>query len=113
MPLEIFLADEGLRAALEELSEHAPRLVTRALPDGRFPGEVESAAYFAAVEALRLAEREVTVDAVVENDRLRMEIGAGMPLDEAMTRIRDRVGAVGGAVAARDGTLSLEMPCAS
>ena len=32
------LADEGLRAALDELSEHAPRLVPRALPAGRFPG---------------------------------------------------------------------------
>ena len=42
------LADEGLRAALEELSEHAPRFVPRAVPAGRFPGEVESAAYFAA-----------------------------------------------------------------
>ena len=71
------LADEGLRAALEELSEHTPRLVSRALPAGRFPGEVESAAYFAAVESLRLAENEVTVDAVAENGRLRLVIGAG------------------------------------
>ena len=107
------LADEGLRAALEELSEQTPRLIARGLPDGRFPGEVESAAYFAAVEALRLAEREVTVDAVVENDYLRIMIGAAMPLDEAITQIRDRVGAVGGTVAARDGELRLEMLCAS
>ena len=107
------LADEGLRAALEELSEHTPRLVARALPDGRFPGDVESAAYFAAVEALRLAEREVTVDAVVENDYLRVMIGAGMPVDAAITQIRDRVGAVGGTVVARDGELLLEMPCVS
>ena len=55
------LADEGLRAALDKLSEHTPRLVPRALPAGRFASEVESAAYFAAVEALRLTEREVTV----------------------------------------------------
>jgi signal transduction histidine kinase len=107
------LADEGLRAALEELSEHTPRLITRALPGGRFPGDVESAAYFAAAEALRLTEREVTVDAVVENDDLRVVIGAGMPLDEAITQIRDRVGAAGGTVVARDGELWLEMPCAS
>ena len=31
------LADEGLRAALEELSEHAPRLVARALPGWPLP----------------------------------------------------------------------------
>jgi signal transduction histidine kinase len=107
------LADEGLRAALEELSEHAPRLVPRTLPAGRFPGDVESAAYYAAVEALRLAEREVIVDAVVENGRLRLVIGAATALDEAMVQIRDRVGAVGGTVALRDGELRLEMPCAS
>ena len=107
------LADEGLRAALDELSEHAPRLVPRALPAGRFPGEVESAAYFATVEALRLAEHEVTVDAVAENGHLRLVIGARTPLDAAMLQIRDRVGAVGGTVAARDGELRLEMPCAS
>jgi signal transduction histidine kinase len=107
------LADEGLRAALEELSEHTPRLVPRALPAGRFTGEVESAAYFAALEALRLAEREVTVDAVVENGHLRVVIGAGTALDGAMIQIRDRVGAAGGTVTAVDGALRLEMPCAS
>ena len=107
------LADEGLRAALEELSEQTPRFIARGLPDGRFPDEVESAAYFAAVEALRLAESEVTVDAVVENDRLRMVIGTCTPLDGAMTQIQDRVGAAGGTVAARDGELCLEMPCVS
>jgi len=107
------LADEGLRAALEELSEHTPQLVPRALPAGRFAGEVESAAYFAAVESLRLADHEVTVDAVVENGHLRVVIGAGTVLDGAMIQIRDRVGAAGGTVAARDGELRLEMPCAS
>jgi len=107
------LADEGLRAAFEELSEHIPRLVPRALPAGRFGSDVESAAYFAVVEALRLAEREVTVDAVAENGHLRVVIGAGTALDGAMIQIRDRVGAAGGTVAARDRELRLEMPCAS
>jgi signal transduction histidine kinase len=107
------LADEGLRAALEELSEQTPRLVPRALPAGRFPDDVESAAYFATVESLRLAEREVTVDAVAENGRLQLVIAAGTALDAAITQIGDRVGAVGGTVAVRDGELRLEMPCAS
>ena len=107
------LADEGLRAALDELSEHTPRLVPRALPCGRFPDDVESAAYFAAVEALRLTKHEVTVDAVAENGRLRLAIGAPTPLDAAILQIQDRVGAVGGTVAARDGELRLEMPCGS
>jgi signal transduction histidine kinase len=107
------LAEEGLAAALLELSEHAPRLVPRALPGGRFPGEVESAAYFATVESLRLTESDVIVDAVAEDGHLRLEIDAGDPITGAMQQIRDRVGAVGGTAAVRDGKLRVEMPCAS
>ena len=107
------LADEGLRAALDELSEDTPRLVPRSLPDGRFPASVESAAYFAAVESLRLTERDVTVDGVSENGCLRLRIDTGTTLDGAMTQIKDRVGAVGGTVAVADGELLLEMPCES
>ena len=107
------LADEGLRAALDELSEDTPRLVPRSLPDGRFPASVESAAYFAAVESLRLTERDVTVDGVSENGCLRLRIDTGTTLDGAMTQIKARVGAVGGTVAVADGELLLEMPCES
>ena len=107
------LADEGLRAALDELSEHAPRFMPRSVPAGRFPGEVESAAYFAALESLRLAERGVTMDAVVENGSLRLVIDTGTALDAALMQIRDRVGAVGGTMTVQDGELRLEMPCGS
>jgi signal transduction histidine kinase len=107
------LADEGLRAALDELSEHTPRLVPRSLPEGRFPESVESAAYFAAVESLRLTERDVTVHGIAEDGRLRLMIGTGTTLDGALTQIRDRVGAVGGTVAVADEELRLEMPCES
>jgi signal transduction histidine kinase len=107
------LAEEGLAAALQELSEHAPRLVPRALPAGRFPGEVESAAYFATVESLRLTESDVTVDAAAEDGRLRLVIDAGNQITSAMQPIRDRVGAVGGTAAVQDGQLRVEMPCAS
>jgi signal transduction histidine kinase len=107
------LADEGLRAALNELSEHVPRFMPRSVPVGRFPAEVESAAYFAAVEALRLADHGVTMDAVVENGSLQLLIGTETALDVALMQIRDRVGAVGGTMAVQDGELRLEMPCAS
>jgi signal transduction histidine kinase len=107
------LADEGLRAALDELSEHTPRLVLGSLPAARFPESVESAAYFAAVESLRLTERDVTVDGVAEDGRLRLMIGTGTMLDGALTQIRDRVGAVGGTVAVANGELRVEMPCES
>jgi signal transduction histidine kinase len=107
------LADEGLRAALEELSEQAPRLVPRRLPAGRFPRDVESAAYFATLEALRLTQARVIVDGVAENGHLRLVVRAGTTLDAEMVQIRDRVGAVGGTVTVHDGHVRLEMPCAS
>jgi signal transduction histidine kinase len=107
------LADEGLGAALEELSERLPRLVPGALPTGRFPSEVESAAYFATVESLRLTHHDVTVDAVAEQSRLRLVIGATSDFDDDLVQILDRVGAVGGTVAVADGQLRVEMPCAS
>lgn len=107
------LAEEGLAAALLELSEHAPRLVPRTLPVGRFPGEVESAAYFATVESLRLTESDVIVDAAAENGHLSLVIDAGNRITGAIQQIRDRVGAVGGTAAVSDGQLRVEMPCAS
>jgi signal transduction histidine kinase len=107
------LADEGLAAALDELSEQVPRLVPRALPSRRFPSEVESAAYFAAVESLRQTEEEVTVEADARDGWLRLDIGAGNPSPGTMLQIQDRVGAVGGTALVSDGRLRLEMPCAS
>jgi len=107
------LAEEGLAAALEELSEQDPRLVPRALPTGRFPSGVESAAYFAALESLRLTEHDVTVEAVAERGSLLLVIGVGNQTDSTMLQIQDRVGAVGGTAAVCDGRLRVEMPCAS
>jgi signal transduction histidine kinase len=107
------LADEGLRAALDELSEDTPRLIPGRLPRRRFPAGVESAAYFAAVESLRSTERDVTVEAVAENTSLRLLISAGPGAHAALTQIQDRVGAVGGTVTVDGGELLLEMPCES
>jgi signal transduction histidine kinase len=107
------LADEGLGPAIDVLSEQVPRLVARRLPDRRFREAVESAAYFAAREALRLTEHEVTVDAVAADGRLRLVIAADATLGSAITQIQDRVGAAGGTVVTRSGQLLLEMPCES
>jgi signal transduction histidine kinase len=107
------LADEGLGPALEELSERSPRLVPGDLPTGRFPSEVESAAYFATVESLRLTQHDVTVDAVVEDSTMRLVIGTASRFDGDLLQVIDRVGAVGGTVVVTDGQLRVEMPCAS
>ena len=107
------LADEGLASAIDELAEHAPRLVAGRLPDGRFPDAVESAAYFATREALQATAGVVTVDAVSAEGCLRLAIGADASLGAGLTRIRDRVGAAGGTVTVHPDELLLEMPCAS
>jgi signal transduction histidine kinase len=107
------LADEGLASAIDELAEHSPRLVAGRLPEGRLPEEVESAAYFATSEALRLTEGEVIVDAAATRGVLRLSIAADGIIDAAITQIGDRVGAAGGSVGADRGTLLLEMPCGS
>jgi signal transduction histidine kinase len=107
------LADEGLGAALDELSEESPRLVPLGMPDRRFHESVESAAYFAARESLRSTEGDVTVDAVADNGHLRLTIGADPGFRTAVTQITDRVGAVGGTVTVAGGELLLEMPCGS
>jgi signal transduction histidine kinase len=105
------LAEEGIAAALEELSEQVPRLVPRALPARRFPSDVESAAYFATLESLRLTAHDVTVDAVAEDGVLRLVLGAESTLDDSTLQIQDRVGAVGGTAVVCDGRLRIEMPC--
>ena len=69
--------------------------------------------YFATVESLRLTQHDVTVDAVAEEGRLHVVIGAGNHTDSMMLQIQDRVGAVGGTAAVCDGRLRVEMPCAS
>jgi signal transduction histidine kinase len=105
------LADEGLAAALDVLSEQITRLHPRRLPDGRFPAAVESAAYFTAREALRLTDDDVTIDARADNGRLHLTIDADVGPE--ITEIEDRVGAAGGTVTPQSGKLLLEMPCES
>ena len=105
------LADEGLAAALDVLSEQVERLHARGVPERRFPATVESAAYFAAREALRLTDGAVTIDARAANGSLRLAIDAAVGPD--VTAIEDRVGAAGGTVTTRSGRLLLEMPCES
>lgn len=83
------------------------------LPDGRFSPAVESAAYFTECEALRLSKHKVSVDAITEDGRLRIVIGADGALAGAMTHIQDRVGGAGGTVTMHNGELLLEMPCGS
>jgi signal transduction histidine kinase len=108
------LTNEGLGAALEVLAERTPRLVTGALPDGRFAAPVESAAYFVVSEALRRGPNgDVAIDARREGDQLVVEVRAEAEFAGELTPLEDRVGALGGALIADVHHLRAELPCGS
>jgi signal transduction histidine kinase len=110
----LVLTDEGLGAALEVLAERTPRLLTGALPDGRFAAPVESAAYFVVSEALRRGPSgEITIDARREGDRLVVEVHTETELTGEATAIEDRVGALDGTLIADGRHLRAELPCGS
>ena len=108
------LAEEGFGPALEVLSEQIPRLVPRALPDGRFAAPVESTAYFVVAESLRrTADGDVAVDARRQDGRLVLEVAATAELAGAATELEDRVGALGGELVVHSHHLRAELPCES
>jgi signal transduction histidine kinase len=104
------LADRGLEDALNAVGRTAtiPTTVDATLPH-RYPREVESAVYFACLEALQNAAKHAggatAVTVVISgNGRLRFDVsdnGAGFDQDgrlggAGLTNMRDRVGALGG-----------------
>jgi signal transduction histidine kinase len=95
------LADRGLRVALESLARRAG---AEAVMDevGRYAPEVEAAAYFCCLEALRSATGRVRFEVRGEDEALRFDIvpEAALPAD-TMTRIRDRVEALEGRLSER------------
>ena len=121
------LADEGLAAAVEALTENSPIPVTIGhLTEQRLPPPVETAGYFLITEASHLAAQAgaegVTVDAEHADDRLIVTItgyvSAGRELEAGLSDVMDRVGALGGKLRVEDiadGTITVraEIPCAS
>jgi signal transduction histidine kinase len=122
------LSDHGLAAALADVADRCavPVQMTVALPH-RLPDPVESAAYFAACEALTnvdkhsLAER-ATVDCRLDGDTLVLEVtddgvgGAAPAAGSGLTGLADRLAVVDGTVslsspAGRGTTLRMEIPC--
>ena len=103
------LADRGLGAALHAVARSAavPTTVDARLPH-RYPREVESAVYFACLEAMQNAAKhgdakQITIE-VSGNAHLRFDVGDdgtgfdadATPRGAGLTNMRDRVGAVGG-----------------
>jgi signal transduction histidine kinase len=124
------LTEEGLAAAVEALRERAaiPVEISQ-VPEGRFPGAVEGAAYFLIAEALGpiaafTAANAASVDVRRDRDRLVVEViedRADHPdpgSDPTLIHLADRIGALDGLVSVRhtpDGSIRIraEIPCES
>ncbi len=113
------LADQGLAAAVEALTEEAPVPIrVRTLPEGRFPAAVETAAYTVCAEAAKAAARGVSVSVERTGGLLVVDVEADDSDGRlAVTDLEDRVGAVDGRVAVSRGATGVriraELPCES
>jgi signal transduction histidine kinase len=113
------LADEGLAAGVEALVEDAtlPIEIAR-LPEKRFGGTAEAAAYFVVSETIqRGAHGRLRIAVAPDHGVLVIEIEADRGPDD-LTEIEDRVGALDGTVELVRGpggrvTVRAEIPCAS
>ena len=112
------LAEEGLAAALEALTEEAPvEIEIGALPQS-LPSTAEAAAYFVVSEAIkRSRDTPDKLAARGEGDQLVVELEAEITASEIVA-LEDRVGAAGGTLeVARqaDGRTRIraELPCGS
>jgi signal transduction histidine kinase len=103
------LTHHGLAAAVESLADRAPVPVEIAIPDGRYPASVESAAYFVAAEALTNVAKYANattarVEAESAGDRLRITVsddgigGARRAPESGLSGLEDRVTALGGSL---------------
>lgn len=112
------LAEMGLAAAIEALSETAPLPVkVGKLPPERLDPVVEATAYFVVTEAVHdPAARRVTISGRRDGDTLMLAVTTDAPTRE-LTRLADRVGAAGGTIRRRPLTdnvlLEVEIPCGS
>jgi signal transduction histidine kinase len=110
----VVLSDEGLAAAVEDLAEGAPALLRiGAVPQGRFPPAVETAAYLVVAEAAKTGT--VTVSAARRDGTLVVDVEAEAQ-PEGLVDLEDRVGALDGTLAvepALDGGFRIraEIPC--
>jgi signal transduction histidine kinase len=111
------LDEAGLGEALRGLAEASPLpLELGELDDGRCPRPVESAAYYAVVDAMRDASARGATHLAVgtrrRHDRLVVEIASdATPVYAPTVEVADRVGALAGAIVADGPSFLLEIPC--
>jgi signal transduction histidine kinase len=110
------LTEAGLAAAVRSLVDTAPLPVELDLStDARFDPAVERAAYslvaMAIDEAARVGAEELLVRLVLVVGRLLVEVaGASSVATANLGHVTDRLGAVGGRLVLRDGSLVAELP---
>jgi signal transduction histidine kinase len=109
------LDELGLAAAIEALSETAPLpLKIGQLPAERFDQAVEATAYFVVAETVHdPAANRVAINGHRDRETLTLLISTDAPISD-LTRLSDRVGAVGGTIRHRpladDVVLEVEIP---
>jgi signal transduction histidine kinase len=106
------LAGGGLRAATDELASRIPVRMKLDVVDQRFPGSVESAAWFVIAEAVSNAVKharvdEVTIRVSASVSQLHVAVldagvGGVDPRGRGLQGLADRVAALGGALSAGD-----------
>jgi signal transduction histidine kinase len=113
------LADDGLVAALEALTEEAPvEIHPEGVPAGRLDAAVEAAAYFVVSETIRRSRPEPGLVAVAGEDGwIVVDVEAAVAPDDVVA-LGDRVGAAGGTLEATPQAAGLtrihaEIPCGS
>ena len=113
------LAEEGLAAALEALTEEAPvEIEIGPFPQARLDPALEAAAYFLVSEALKRSRGVPDrLEVRMEQNRLVVDVIADIPAGE-LVGLEDRAGAVGGTLDVRRHTgrrvsIRAEIPCGS
>ena len=114
------LADEGLAAAVDSLAEEGSvPIVVGPMPPERLAPPVEAAAYFLVAEVLKRSRaRGVAVSAEVAEGRLVVEIAATGTLEDDLTDLEDRIGALDGELTVERSAsdrlaVRAEVPCGS
>ncbi|WP_170322282.1 sensor histidine kinase [Acrocarpospora macrocephala] len=120
--------DDGLRAALDDLTQNSPIPVEVNVPDSRIPSELEAAAYFIVCEAVtnavkHAAPSRVIVRGALDGATLRMSVaddGRGGAVADAkgggLSGMADRARAHGGTLVVRSQpgtgtTVEVVLPC--
>jgi signal transduction histidine kinase len=114
----VALAEAGLAAAIESLSDRRPALRATGLPAERFAPAIEETAYFAiATLAEQWSPEPITVAARREGQRLVLDLRASAAVPDDLVSIEDRVGALEGALTVdapgpRQTKVRVQLPCA-